>query len=107
MATWAASTTYGLPFSIGPLNTEFVTLTPAASDYAAGGYLPAYGSGIAMKTALYALPIGGQGGFVPVWNPTTGKIQMFQQSAATGALTECTASEDLSAQVFSFWLIGY
>jgi hypothetical protein len=97
-------------FSLSPFAAEFVTLTPAAADYVAGGYTPTPGTGIAMGKILFAIPVGGQGGWIPVWNPTTGKIQMFTASATPGpavALSEVTAGTDLSAQVFEFLLIGY
>jgi hypothetical protein len=53
------------------------------------------------------IPIGGQGGYVPVWNPTTSKLQVFQQSAATSALTEVPAATDLSAYTFNLLVVGY
>lgn len=99
--------------SLGNLRGELVNLLPAVSDYPTGGYAlqgiggnPLTSGNVGMDKILAVAPVGGQGGYVPVFNPSTNKLQMFQQSAATGPLTECTANEDLSAQTFSLLLIG-
>lgn len=104
--------------SLGSMNGEFVTLQPSSSDYSTGGYLIVDGISVVNNPALQnlanvdlykvlaALPVGGQGGYVPVLNPVTKKVQMFRQSAASSALTEVPAATDLSAQAFSLLLIG-
>lgn len=95
---------------LGNYRVEHVVLQPAATDYPAGGYalsgIPPSSGNVGITKIAFVIPIGGQGGFVPVWNKTTKKLQMFQQSAATGALTECTAAEDLSAQAFDLLVWG-
>jgi hypothetical protein len=77
--------------SLGNLRGEIVTLQPAASDYATGGYLvqgiggnPLTAGDIGMDKVLFAIPIGGQGGYTPVFNPTTSKVQVFGTSPASG-----------------------
>jgi hypothetical protein len=104
--------------SLGSLNGEVVTLQPAAADYATGGY--AIISGVqAVNTPTLAssvncdlyriigvIPIGGYGGYHLAWNPTTQTLQVFQQSAATGPLTQVPAATDLSAYAFQLLLIG-
>lgn len=100
--------------SLGNFRGEQVALQPSVSDYATGGYL-VEGIGGATETAgnvgvtkvVFVIPIGGQGGYVPVFNPTTSKVQMFEQSAATSALTELAASTDLSSYTFNLLVVGY
>ena len=102
--------------SFGSWNGELVSLQPSTSDYATGGYQlvdgvsvvdnPALNANIDLYRLIVVVPAGGQGGYVPVLNPTNKKVQMFQQSAATGALTEVPASTDLSAQTFQLLLLG-
>lgn len=83
MATVAASTT--IPNDVWGL-TEIrpVTLTPAVSDYPAGGYPLTPGQGISLNKIYWAFPVGGQGGIEPVWNPATGKMQMFSGGGTVG-----------------------
>lgn len=102
--------------SLGSLNGEFVTLQPSTSDYSTGGYALVDGVSVVNNSTLQAncdlykilaaLPVGGQGGYVPVLNPTTKKVQMFRQTAATGALVEVPSLTDLSAQAFQLLLMG-
>lgn len=104
--------------SFGSWNGELVTLQPSTSDYATGGYPLISGVQAVNDTSkqssvnvdLYriqaVIPVGGQGGYVPVWNPTTKKLEMYQQSAATSALTQVPANTDLSAVAFSLLLLG-
>lgn len=105
--------------SLGNRNGEFRTLQPAAADYVTGGY-GIYGQKLAVdgtvtvaqvNTGLYevdaVLPVGGQGGYFPVWNPTTNKLQIFQSAAALGPATQVPANTDLSALAFQLLLIGY
>ena len=74
--------------SLGSLNGEFVTLQPAVSDYPLGGYELIGGETAAtngtpnlINVDLWrianVLPVGGQGGLSPVFNPTTQKVQFF------------------------------
>lgn len=90
---------------------EHVVLQPAAADYATGGYalsgIPPSSGNVGITKIGYVIPVGGQGGYVPVWNLTTSKLQVFQQSAATGALTEVPAATDLSAFAFNLLVVGY
>ena len=99
--------------SLGNLRGEIVTLQPSVSDYATTGYLvqgiggsPLTSGNVGMDKILAVVPVGGQGGIVPVWNPSTSKVQMLQQSAATGPLTEVPASTDLSSYSFRLLLLG-
>lgn len=96
----------GAPEVWGKTEIRFYVATPAASDYTTGGYTLTPGQGISLKIIYYVIPLGGQAGYVPVWNTTTGKLQIYQQSAATGPLTEVPASTNLSAESFSLLLIG-
>lgn len=105
--------------SLGNLRGELVNLNPAAADYATGGYL-IEGIGettestgnVGLYKVLTAIPAGGQGGFVPVWNPTTSKLQIFESAAvaatpaAAAPLAEVAAGTDLSAYSFELLLIG-
>lgn len=74
--------------SLGNIRGELVTLAPAASDYATGGYLIQGGTNgdIGLTKVLAAIPIGGQQGIAPVFNPSTSKVQMFGTAAAAGIL---------------------
>lgn len=102
--------------SLGSWNGELVTLQPSSSDYATGGYALVDQNQVVNNSALSAntdmyrilavIPVGGQGGYDPVWNPTTKKVQVFRQTAATGALAEVPANTDLSAQAFQLLLAG-
>lgn len=96
----------------GSVEVRNVNAVPAASDYATGGYTLTPGSGIALQTIYFVLPNGGQGGYVPVWNPATNKLQVFEQAAiaaapsTASALAEVGAGTDLSALTFSLLVFG-
>ena len=103
--------------NLGNLNGEFVNLQPSSSDYATGGYAINSQEAVLNNSALTAncdlykivtvLPAGGQGGYVPVWNPTTGKLQIFDTGSASGAaLSEKANGSDLSAYTFLLLLVG-
>lgn len=102
--------------SLGSWNGELVTLQPSTSDYSNNGYALVDQNQVVNNSALTAncdmyrilavIPVGGQGGYVPVWNPTTKKVQVFRQTAATSALVEVTTGTDLSAQAFQLLLAG-
>lgn len=75
------------------------------SSYASGGEtftLPQIG----LITTMCQLSVQPSAGYVPAWNQskTAPKILVFQQSAATGALTE--TSGDLSLVIFPFRAVG-
>lgn len=86
------------------------TLTPAASDYATGGYLlsfPEFSDGVikavwqaginqTVVTAAYHVQ----------FNYTTGKLQMFWSNSSATTLPEITNGTDLSAAVFVVCAIG-
>ena len=95
---------------LGRYRTEHVVLKPAAADYPAGGYalsgIPPSSGNVGMTKIYFAIPVGGQGGYVWQWNPATAKMQVFQQSAATSALTEVPAATDLSALNSNLLLFG-
>lgn len=48
------------------------------------------------------LSIGSQSGYVPSWDRVNQKILVYQQSAATSALTQVPNTTDLSAVTFPF-----
>ena len=98
--------------NLGNLNGEFVSLSDSISDYATGGYALVGGeAGVASPSTinvdlwriLTAVPIGGQGGYSPVWNSTTGKLQMFPNNS----LSEANPNTDLSAYTFQLLVLGY
>ena len=106
--------------SFGNLNGEIVTLQPANSDYPKGGYPIISQDAANMQTPpapntvncdlwkiVTALPIGGQGGYQPVWNPATQKLQIFQDSSAQGPGGEVTTGTQLAAYAFQLLLLGY
>ena len=77
--------------SLGNLRGELITLQPAASDYAPGGYLIQGIGGttestgnVGLDKVLFVEPAGGQGGISPVWNPLTSKVQMIANSPSSG-----------------------
>ena len=81
--------------SLGNLRAEIVTLQPAASDYPSGGYAISTAN-VGLSKILLVAPIGGQGGFSPIWNPSTGKLQMF--SGAVGPSTPLSLGPVSSAK---------
>lgn len=98
----------------GKHRLEHVTLQPSISDYATGGYLVQGIAGttestgnIGIEKVGYVIPIGGQGGVVPVYNPTTSKMEMYLQTGSSGALTQASANTDFSAYTFNFLVVGY
>lgn len=100
--------------SLGNLRAEEVKLQPAASDYATGGYLIQGIGGttestgnVGLDKVLGVIPFGGQGGYVPVWNPATSKLQIYQGGAAVSSpLAEVPANTNLSALTFQLLVIG-
>ena len=98
----------------GRRRLEHVQLKPAVSDYAPGGYLIQGIGGttesrgnVGITSVEFVVPVGGQGGYVPVWSPSSPRLQVWQQSAATSALTEVPAGTDLSAYTFNLLVVGY
>lgn len=102
--------------SLGSINGEIVHLQPSTSDYPPGGYAfvdgvavvdnPSLTANIDLYRLLVAIPAGGQGGYVPSYDYINKKYKLYQQSAATGPLTEVPASTDLSALTFRILLEG-
>ena len=102
--------------SFGSWNGEQVTLQPSTSDYSTGGYAivdgvsvvdnPALNQNCDMYRVIVALPAGGQGGYQPVWNPTTKKLQIYAGASAAGPDTEVASLTDLSALSFQLLLLG-
>lgn len=98
----------------GRHRVQHYLLNPALSDYVAGGYLIQGEAGttestgnVGMAKVGYVIPIGGQGGYSPVWNPTTSKLQMFEPSNAYGPAAEVAASTNLNAYQFNLLVVGY
>lgn len=99
--------------SLGNLRAELETLQPALSDYVLGGYLvqgiggnPLTPGNVGMDKVLFVIPVGGQGGLSPVFNPATSKLQIFQDSAAGGAGGEVNAGTNLAAYAFELLVVG-
>lgn len=100
--------------SLGNLRGELVNLQPAVSDYPAGGYLlqgiggsPLTPGNVGMDKILAVLPVGGQQGYSPVWNPTTSKVQIEYVSSAPAAQQQVPTNTDLSALTFELLVLGY
>lgn len=99
--------------SLGSLNGELISLSDSVSDYATGGYSIVGGEAYNANSSLTincdlwriltVVPVGGQGGYSPVWNSTTQKVQIFPNNS----LTEATANTDLSAYTFNLLILGY
>jgi hypothetical protein len=77
--------------SLGNLRGELLTLQPAVADYPEGGYLvegiggnPLTPGNVGMEKVLFVIPVGGQGGLSPVFNPATSKVQMWETSPSAG-----------------------
>ena len=56
---------------------------------------------------LFVAPVGGQGGYAVVFNPTTSKVQVFGDSSSGGAAPELAANTNLSAYTFNLLVVGY
>ena len=97
--------------SLGNLNGEFVSLSDSISDYATGGYAITGGESYNANNALTincdlwriltAIPVSGQNGYQPVWNPNSQKLQIYSSAG-----TEVSNGTDLSGMVFYLLLIG-
>lgn len=103
--------------SLGSWNGELMTMQPAAADYPTGGYPIVDGVAVVnsggtssancdLYRVIGALYIGGCGGYRPVYNPATKKIQVFQSAGTAAADTEVAANTDLSAFTPQFLLFG-
>lgn len=103
--------------SLGNLNGELVSLSDSISDYATAGYAITGGewniqTGLPINCDLWRIltvvPVGGQGGYHPVWNPNTQKVQIWQNpNAGPGPDTEVPNGTDLSGYVFNLLIVGY
>ena len=96
------------------IREELVQLQPSVSDYATGGYLVQGIGGttestgnVGLAKVLFVLPVGGQGGYLPVFNPTTSKLQIFQDSTSGGPGGEVLANTNLAAYTFNLLVVGY
>jgi hypothetical protein len=67
----------------GKTEVRFVQLVPAASDYPTGGYAITPGVNISLRAVYGVVSIGGQGGYLPVWVPTTGKLMIRSVGSVT------------------------
>lgn len=104
--------------SLGNLNGEFVTLTDSISDYATGGYPIVSGEtantnntpnliNCDLWRVLMVIPQSGQGGYTPVWNLATQKLQIYQNGAVNSPGVEVPNQTDFSAYSFNLLLVGY
>lgn len=95
----------------GALPVRVVTATPAAADYAAGGYALTPGAGIPLGSPIFGVVVlgdtGGTTGVYLKWNTSTSKLQAFGTgAAAAGVLEEVANATDLSAFTFTLLIIG-
>jgi len=100
--------------SLGNLRAELVNLIPSVSDYATGGYLVQGIGGttettgnVGIDKVLFVIPVGGQQGYLPVWQNSTSKLAMFEDSGAVGPLGQVPPNTDLSAYTFELLVVGY
>lgn len=100
--------------SLGNLRAEKATLQPSVSDYATNGYLVQGIGGATESTGnvgidkvLFVIPCGGQGGYFPVFNPTTSKVRIFQCAGSAAPGSEVSANTDLSAYAFDLLIVGF
>lgn len=70
----------------GSQEVRLVTLKPAASDYATGGYALTPGVGLSLKTVTWALVLNSNG-YMTSFNTSTGKLQFFGGAAASGTIS--------------------
>ena len=99
--------------SLGNLRGELVDLVPASSDYAAGGYLVQGIGGsteltgnVGLDKVLFVIPIGGEGGYKPTFNPTTSKVQIFQGGSSGNPGNEVPAGTNLFYYKFGLFAVG-
>lgn len=99
--------------SLGNLRGELVNLLPASSDYPLGGYLVQGEAGatestgnVGLAKVIFIIPIGGQAGYSPVFNPVTSKVEVFQDSTAQGPGGRVLPGTDLSAFSFGLLVVG-
>jgi hypothetical protein len=90
----------------GSVNVNWVNALPAVSDYTTGGYTLTPGQGIGLGVIYFIIPVGGQAGYVPVLNPATGKLQVWESAAGAGELQQVPNGADLSAVTFTLLLFG-
>ena len=104
--------------SLGNIRGELVTAQPGSSDYPTGGYLIQGIGGttentgnVGLDKVLFVEPVGGsyaltgvQQTYIPQWNPTTSKLQVFEPSG-NGAMVEIGGGANLFYYNFQL-LIG-
>ena len=94
--------------SLGNIRAELITVTPAANDYATGGY-PVVAANIGMTKILTVIPLSMPSGYDPSWNKATGKIQVLGVQVTTAGATiyaeiEVAATTNIAA--FDCLVIG-
>ena len=98
--------------SLGNLNGEYVSLSDSISDYAIGGYAIVSGEQVQNGASpssincdlwriLTVIPAGGENGYMPVWNPTTQRLQIFQSAGV-----EVSNGANLNPYTFYLLLVG-
>jgi hypothetical protein len=99
--------------SLGNWRAELATLQPASSDYATGGYLIQGIAGstentgnVGLAKVLFVLAVGGQGGYAPVWNPATSKLQVFVDSTSQGPSGELLPGSNLFFNPMRLLIVG-
>jgi len=92
------SIAYNIVRRLPDQNKTIVDITLDGS-YASGGYALAPASlGMLQAPDMIDPDVKTGQGFTPIWNQTTGKLQMFKSAGSAGAHAEC-ASGDLSSAV--------
>lgn len=99
--------------SIGNLRGEWVVLQPALSDYQTGGYL-IQGIGettentgdVGLYKVLFVTPCGDNSNYFAKWNPSTSKLQIFQDSTSNQPFGEVNAGTNLAPYQFNLLLWG-
>ena len=99
---------------LGKWRAELVNLQPAVSDYATGGYSIIGIAGttettgnVGIEKVQFVIPAGGNGGWMPSWNVTTSKLQVFADSSSNGASPEAAANTNLAGYTFQLLVVGY
>ena|SRR5271166_2349955 len=102
--------------NFGSKSGELVTLVDSVSDYPIGGYLFTSGesynnnTALTLNVALWRIdtiqPWGGQGGLLPIWNPTTQKLQLFEVGGSGAPNSELPNGTDVSGYTFLLCVIG-
>ena len=70
--------------SYSPFSPQWPTTQPVAISLRASAGIHSRPANVGMDKVLFVIPIGGQGGVTPVFNPTTSKVQMLENAPSAG-----------------------